>query len=120
VSEAPRTPSAFVEWLVGRHSDLAPILDEHLRDNGELLPHVFFGDVTRYASDLARRGDTGRLDHLLTDLDQALTSAEDEADNLIWASFVENAQGIRGDDEERLREELGRYPNLADALSHYE
>jgi hypothetical protein len=85
VSEIPRTPAGFVDWLVSRHSDLAPILDEHLRDNGELLPHVFFGDVTRYASELARRGDTGRLDPLLTDLDQALTGAADETDTLIWA-----------------------------------
>jgi hypothetical protein len=45
VSEIPRTSAAFVEWLVGRHSDLASILGEHLRGNGELLPHVFFGDV---------------------------------------------------------------------------
>jgi hypothetical protein len=120
VSKAPRTSAAFVEWLVGRHSDLAPILDQHRRNNGELLPHVFFGDVTRYASELARRGDTGRLDPLLTDLDQALTSAADETDNLIWASFVENAQGTSGDDEKPLREQLGSHPNLAHALSHYE
>jgi hypothetical protein len=46
---------------------------------------------------------------LLTDLDQALTGAADETDALIWASFVENAQGTSGDDEERLRDELGSF-----------
>jgi hypothetical protein len=120
MNEAPRDPPAFVEWLVARQPELAPLLDEHLRTYGELLPHVFFGDVTRYASELACGPDTGRLDSLLSDLDRALTSARDETDNLIWVSFVENAQGTRGDEEERLRERLRRYPNLAVALSHYE
>ncbi len=120
MSSSPRKSSAFVEWLVARHSDLAPILQEHRVDNGGLLPHVFFGDVTRYASELARRRDTARLDPLLSDLDEALTGSGDETDNLVWVSFVENAQGTSGDAEEQLREELHAYPNLAGALSHYE
>ena len=120
MSSPPRTSSAFVEWLVARHPDLAPILEEHLADDGELLPHVFFGDVTRYASELARRRDAARLDPLLRDLDGALTGAGDETDNLIWVSFVENAQGASGDAEEQLREELRAYPDLAGSLSHYE
>jgi hypothetical protein len=86
---------------------------------GELLLHVFFGDVARYASELARQRDASRLDPLLSDLDQALETAADETDNLIWASFVENAQGS-SDGEEQLREELRGYSNLAAALSHYE
>ena len=121
MSVAPRTASAFVDWLVARHPDLAPILDEHLKDmDDELLPHVFFGDVTRYAAELARRHDTGKLDPLLHDLNGVLDDSDDYVDNLVWVSFVENSQASPGDPEKQLRESLRGYPNLARALSHYE
>jgi hypothetical protein len=91
-------------------------------DNDELLPHVLFGDVTRYAADLARSGgDDPILNNLLDDLDSALgADRDDEVANLIWVSFVENAQGVPGDDEEALRTRLRGYPHLAEALTHYE
>ncbi len=125
---APRDPAEFVAWLVARHPRLAPILEEHLSDNGdELLPHVLFGDVTRYAADLARRASDepeadDELRRLLSDLDAAMLPAgqDDPVDNLIWVSFVENAQGFAGDSEERLRDRVRSLPNLARALSHYE
>jgi hypothetical protein len=122
VADAPRSPAAFIEWLVARHSDLAAIRNEHLRDYGELLPHVLFGDVTRYAAGLARSGaDDATLDGLLNDLDSALEAGrDDEVGNLIAASCVENAQGIPGDAEEPLRARLQHYPHLAEALAHSE
>lgn len=124
---APRTSGEFVEWLVARHTSLAPILAEHLSDNAELLPHVLFGDVTRYAADLARRAPgepeaDDALCRLLEDLDASMLPAggDDPVDDVIWVSFVENAQGVGGDPEEALRDRLRSYPNLARALSHYE
>ena len=76
-----------------------------MADYGELLPHVLFGDITRYAAELAYRQDDETLDRLLHDLDEALAAAgrDDEVDNLVWVSFVENAQGVPGDTEEPLR-----------------
>jgi hypothetical protein len=129
VTDAPRVAADFVGWLVARHAWLAPILEEHLRDNhGELLPHVLFGDVTRYAADLARRASDdpsaeGDLRRLLDDLNAAMLPPgddDDPVDNLIWVSFVENAQGVPGDSEEALRDRLRSFPNLARALSYYE
>jgi hypothetical protein len=126
---APRTAPEFVEWLVGRHPPLAAILDEHLSDyGGEMLSHVLFGDVTRYAADLARRATFDpRADEdlqvLLMDLDEAMLPEEDDDDpvnNLIWVSFVENAQGVTGDSEESLRDRVRSFPRLGRALSHYE
>ena len=49
-----------------------------------------------------------------------LVSDDDRVDNLIWVSFVENAQGVTGDSEEALRDRLRSFPNLAHALSYYE
>ena len=40
MTDSSRSPAAFIEWMVARHSDLVAIRDEHLRDYGELLPHV--------------------------------------------------------------------------------
>ena len=128
VTDAPREPVAFVDWLVAKHPRLAPILEEHMNDyGGELLPHVLFGDVTRHAADLARRGAddpdaADELQTLLEDLDEAMLPSEgdDAVDNLIWVSFVENAQRVTGDFEEPLRNRLRAFPNLARALSHYE
>lgn len=120
MTDAPRTAPEFVRWLVTRHPGLAPLLDESLRDNDELLPHVLFGDVTRYASGLARLGELDDLNRLLSDLDGALDDSDDEVDNLISVSFVENAQGVAGDDEVELRRQIRGHPNLARQLSRYE
>jgi hypothetical protein len=83
--------------------------------------------VTRYAADLARRASEepkaeDELRRLLDDLDAAMLPAgeDDPVDTLIWASLVENAQGVAGDAEEPLRDRLRSFPNLARALSHYE
>jgi hypothetical protein len=129
VTVAPRTAAEFVEWLVGRHAPLAAILDEHLSYyGGEMLSHVLFGDMTRYAANLARRATLDpradeALQVLLKDLDEAILPEEDDDDpvnNLIWVSFVENAQGVIGDSEESLRDRVRSFPRLGRALSHYE
>jgi hypothetical protein len=113
VSEVPRTAPEFVNWLVERHPGLAPVLEEHLAVFDELLPHVFFGDVTRYASALAQEStDTAGLDRLLADLDNALVGGpDDEVWDLIGASFVENTLG-----DDNLWVRLRAFPNLARAL----
>jgi hypothetical protein len=127
MTEVPRTSPEFVTWLVSRHPDIAPLLDKHLTGYDELLPHVLFGDVTRYAADLARRAveepeAEAQLLRLLGDLDRAILpeGEEDPVDNLVWVSFVENTQGEAGDAEEPLRDRMHSFPNLARALSHYE
>jgi hypothetical protein len=125
VTAVPRTQPEFVEWLVSRHPGLAPLLEEHLKDNDELLAHVLFGDVARYAADLARRaaaepGADAELVRLLEDLDPAILpegQEDDPVNNLVWVSFVENAST---DADEPLRTRLRSFPNLARALSHYE
>ena len=89
-----------------------------------MLAHVLFGDVTRFAADLARRAaDEAQADaellRLLEDLDQAILpegQEDDPVNNLVWVSFVENAPT---DADEPLRTRLRSFPNLARALSFY-
>lgn len=102
----------FIEQLVGRYPGLKPIFDEHVSDNfGEVLPHLFFGDLTRYV--VAKFTDTQKgapedakaesdLRRLLNDLENAYADGQEEIQELISVSFLENlprpgeeASGVR-------------------------
>jgi hypothetical protein len=71
---------------------------------------------------LRRRRSADELRSFLGDLNAALRldatipsdpSHEDPVDNLIWVSFVENAKGLPGDEDESLREKMRSFQNLA-------
>ena len=38
----------FIEYVLAKVPQLRAVHSEHLKDNDELLPHVFMGDVTRF------------------------------------------------------------------------
>src|SRR5215211_1514048 len=46
-----------ITQLVDDVPELQPLWAEHVADNGDPLPHVFFGDLSRFAVELAERGD---------------------------------------------------------------
>ncbi len=85
--------------------------------------------MTRAASDLANRASTDEtarteLQSLLADLEGALTSnhdkpSQDYVDNLIGASFVENA-APPPPELSKLWDALRAYPRLARSQSHFE
>jgi hypothetical protein len=84
----------FVEELVREVPKLRPIYDEHVVDHEESLPHVFFGDVTRFAiSEAARDGDHEALGRLLEKLESGLREGPAEVKGLVIASFIENLCG---------------------------
>lgn len=91
----------FIERLVGRYPILKPIFDEHVSDNfGEVLPHLFFGDLTRYTvsrfldvdSEAVPQGlEAGpELRRLLNDIEDTYSDGDEEIQELISASFLEN------------------------------
>jgi hypothetical protein len=99
----------WCENLARRFPDLASVLDEHLRDNDSLLPHVFMGDVTRYvlANGRERRG-------LVQHLEESLALGG-EIEELVALSFVENlptpeelAQALADVEGPRIRAEWQR------------
>jgi hypothetical protein len=96
------------------------MLDEHERDNfGEILPTVFFGDLTRwvestYANDDGpQNGDMTGLVHLLEFLENSFASGDPDIQELISVGFLEN---LPGPDEtgSEVRELLG--PHLREEL----
>lgn len=90
-------PVSFVRSMVARFPSLSALLEAHIKDNlGEMLPHVFLGDVTRYVLSLllavgagglpARRELRGILDYL----EEAFDDGDEELQELISVSFLEN------------------------------
>jgi hypothetical protein len=88
------TTISFIDGLLQRVPDLKAVYDEHLSDNETLLPHVFMGDVTRFA--IARAGrvrDREALETLLDCLEEGLRLGSEATKELIIVSFVENLIG---------------------------
>ncbi|HSR68677.1 MAG TPA: hypothetical protein VLU25_12130 [Acidobacteriota bacterium] len=84
---------AFVGALVYRFPALLPVLEEHLQDqDGEVLSHVFFGDLTRWI--VGRLETAGRKDRILREIldfmEHAFGRGEGEVQELIAVSFLEN------------------------------
>jgi hypothetical protein len=71
---------------------LGPVLDEHTKDNlGEILPHLFFGDVTRYVVGLYLRSEVSpELHDILGHLEEAFQRETPDVVELISVSFLEN------------------------------
>jgi hypothetical protein len=85
-----RSVVTFCEWLVGSFPELAPVLEEHRHEYGEVLPHVFFGDFTRWFVAGYQAGDVARLRQVAEWLDEQYQTADDVVRDLIAVSFLEN------------------------------
>ncbi|WP_375481772.1 hypothetical protein [uncultured Jatrophihabitans sp.] len=73
--------------------DVAPgltaVLAEHIADY-DMLPHVYFGDVSRWAeAEAARSGGSSELVALLALLESSYLTGNGDVQNLIDASFIE-------------------------------
>ncbi len=106
---------SFVRSTMARFPSLSALLEEHLKDNlGEILPHVFFGDVTRYVLSLLAASGGGlpprrELRDILDYLEEAYSASGEELRELISVSFLENLPRP-GEIGAQIREMVG--PNL--------
>lgn len=110
---------ALINGLVADVPALKSLYDDHVAFNDELLPHVFFGDVTRFVTgSFARETHGARHDALrvLAILEDAMQQPEPSVENLISVSFAENLVGEECLPE--LRSVLG--PRLRTELAYYE
>ena len=86
--------ASLVRQIAARFPGLIPILEEHLKDNEEILPHVFFGDLTRYIESLHSMGEvTGspaELSAILQCLEDAFATGDTELQELVSVSFLEH------------------------------
>jgi hypothetical protein len=88
-----------MEQFLREVPELVPQWTEHLLDNGEPLPHVFFGDVSRFAVVVAE-GDDHDLQARFSHAIERLAASDDpEVVNVIHVSFAENL--VWGDEREQ-------------------
>ena len=87
----------FVRSMVSRFPSLHSLLEEHIKDNyGEMLPHVFFGELTRYVLSLSFAASKSglspqrELQDILDYLEDMYSSGDQKVQELISVSFLEN------------------------------
>jgi hypothetical protein len=81
------TTIEFCQKLAEQVPETEAILQEHFNDYDQLLPNVFFGDLTRYI--LSDR--PGRL-KIVEFLEQSFHQHGSEIEELIAVSFIENLE----------------------------
>ena len=82
--------------LAGRVPELRSALDGHVQDYGELLPHLFMSDVTRFVAENALAGQAPVVKAVLVVLERYLAFNEEQAVGLISVSFAENLVKFEG------------------------
>jgi hypothetical protein len=91
----------FIDDLVAQVPSLQPLLRQHLEDNfGEVLPHVFLGDLTRHVVQEYRKAHDGEanvgveagtpLENVLKAFEDIFAAGNTEISELIVVSFLEN------------------------------
>lgn len=89
----------FVERVLRAMPELLPVYQEHIRNNDELLPHVFMGDATRFFIVECGRATDGQsqaspfIGRFLTVLENELMAQDEETTSLIALGFCENLIG---------------------------
>jgi transcriptional regulator of NAD metabolism len=88
------TNEAFIRELALTAPELQRILDTHISDYNVVLPHVLFGDISRFVISEARRIETrSTIIPLLNKIEKGLTEGSEGIRELIQVSFVENLIG---------------------------
>ena len=70
--------------------EFRPAIGEHVEVYGELLPHVLFGDLTRFVLAARARQDQELVQRSLAFLEDAMREGDQGVRDLVAVSFVEN------------------------------
>jgi len=119
------TPSQerLIQELTEVSPNLGEIRESSISDYGELLPHLFFGDLTRYvvALFLETQSDDGSgserakvLRSLLEVLERAFAEGDEKIQELISVSFLEHLPRPREEPGWQIRSLIG--PQMSEQL----
>ncbi len=112
----PESTVVLVNNLLQQVPELDGVYQTHLDDYAELLPHVFFGDVTRYVVGEVlshANGSPPQVARILNCLERSMAFGDDAVQELICVSFLENLAEY-GEVTSRLKALVG--PNLGREL----
>lgn len=84
------TTSNLSDLLREAVPEFGSTIDDHVTFYGELLPHVLFGDLTRFVISAHERGDLDIERRSLVVLDLAFRDGDESVQNIVAVSFVEN------------------------------
>ena len=103
---------AFIDAMTARYSELAPVVDENLADNDELLPHLVMADVVRWLVD-HRADQQALVRSVLAWLEAAYEQGDAEVRDVIAVSGVEMIPDP-GEPGSELRDQLGALLSAVD------
>jgi hypothetical protein len=83
----------FVRNLTSASPELADVYRLHIADQGELLPHVLMGEITRLVIANSSREQPEWLPSLFRQVEAGLESGNGSIAELVGVSFVENLSG---------------------------
>lgn len=84
----------FVSRLTATSPELTEVHRQHMAEQGELLPHVLMGEITRLVvAVVGCKQPVDWLNALLQQLEAGLVSGNGDVAELIAVSFVENLSG---------------------------
>lgn len=87
------TPAALFAEIEAASPGFSAVAKEHLRDNGELLPHLLMADLLRYVgAALSVPASESEIRVVLAALDAAALCGNAETENVVALSFCENLE----------------------------
>jgi hypothetical protein len=106
----PRNAADAVVQMVESLPWARDTYEEHLRDNGEVLPHVLMADLRRLFVDLVEAGRREEVERFLNEVETLASSPAESIRNVVDVSFIEDL--VLGDRREtraleRVRSLLG-------------
>lgn len=80
----------FAERLIEEVPDLKGIYEEHIKDNDEIINHVFMNDVYCHIEKTIDKKIPPYMKSLINFLDKAIVCGDEMVENLVAVSFLEN------------------------------
>ena len=90
----------FVAGVGGLAPEAAALVDEHLEYYDEVLLHVLMGDLLRWGVRLFESGEADLVDRLLAWVDRGLREGDEDVENAVAVSFIEDYGGFASETPE--------------------
>jgi hypothetical protein len=91
---------AAMRSLVARVAGTAPVLNEHVNDNDEVLPHLLMADLRRWFVSAVAAGDDRGVKDFLAAVELIYASDDSDTRNVVEVSFMEDLVGAPDADEQ--------------------
>lgn len=97
------TYDSIGEYITSEIPEFSDIYEQHLIDNGQILPHVLMGDFTRFVVNSYKKSKSSLkykeiFDRSLDLIENLITSKNKQLQELVQASFLENLHQVERED----------------------